>query len=375
MNAPLSDHIRALIDAAMSATQSADQKASVLQVAALSQLNLDNDFLLYTVAGPLSEAAKAVFGSLASVLVLTEHHRRQIFFAVLACFVHTNQIEEIADDEDFKSDLIHSLLTVRDQDIVTHWYGTCPPGYLSLVRRCGEIALPARFYVELHELCVRRPKVAQVLVKAANTHPILSLEMLEIVQHLPETDMSVLAAIRFGSLRTYKHFHQTYRILTQRDDIAPADLAKIAAGETPANVVNHLYLSKRFPKPILSAQGFQHIPDGHTLFRAAREFQNCVRAYFSEALRGECQFYIVRRRRTQPAIICLTFDGFHWYLSEAKCRRNASVPDNLLSEIHDVLRHANIRCDDRNITAMMAPYIRNDDSDFDQIALMQDFAA
>lgn len=374
MNNSLSAHIRALIDAATSASQPADQKAIVLQLAALSQLNLTNDFLLYTVAGPLSEAAKAIFGPLASVLVLTEHHRRQIFFAVLACFVHADQIEAIADDEDFRSDLIHSLLTARDQDIVTHWYGTCPSGYLSLVRRCGEVAQPARFYVKLHELCVQRPKVAQALVKAANTQPILSLEMLELVQHLPETDMSVHAAIRFGSLRAYTHFQQTYRILTQRDTITPADLAKIAAGTSPGVVLNDLYLSKAFPKPILSVPGFQHIADGRALVQAARDFQNCVRAYFSEAMRGECQFYIVRLRRTHPAIICLTFDGFSWHLSEAKCRRNAGVPENLLSEIHEVLRQANIRCDDRSIAAMMAAYSRDEDSAFDPLALMPEFA-
>jgi hypothetical protein len=288
-NDALSTHIHAVISAAKSATSPITLKSNFLKLAELSQLSLDNDFLLYNIAGPLAEAAKAVFGPLSSLLVLTERHRRQVVFAVLARLIESDVIDVIAGDETTQAALLHHLLTAKDKNLIAECYGACPQGYLSLIRRSGELALAPAFYTNLHDLLTCRPEISDVLVEAGNNHPILSLDMLLLMRHMPPTRAGMRAAINFGTLRAYTRFKNTYCVLTKSKDILPAYLDRIAAGESPAHVINALYMSLPFPEPILKAEGFHHIANGKELFAAAKEFANCLDNYLENAMRGTKQ--------------------------------------------------------------------------------------
>lgn len=121
-------------------------KAHVLNIMRYAQVDMMHFNLLGEVARDLKEAVDAIFGPLASIAVLTESARRQVWFAVLAKLEFEHRITPIRHDQAARAQVLTQLLAARNTDLVTWAYGSCPPGFLSLVARAGERARKSQYY-------------------------------------------------------------------------------------------------------------------------------------------------------------------------------------------------------------------------------------
>lgn len=361
MHDALSRRITKLI-AATDAVSPAVLKSELLDLAKHCQVVPGNRFLLRTVCCQLEGAVSAVFGPLALLLVMTEPSRRQVYFAVAARLEADGAFEAPGLDETSRADLLTRLVVSRNEDLIAHAYGTCPPGFLRLIGRFGDCARKPGLYLELFGLLHAHPGLAKPLLAACQGRS-LTDDLIELMRELPPTPLGVRVATRFEAVEEYRTLMRPYRAITMAQRLTEAHMRRIADGEAPAHLLEGIYLDHPFPAPVLNAPGVSHVADGHALVRTARAFSNCLANYVAEALNNERQFYIWHQSEAPEVVFAIDSEApFGWYVSEARLADNARLPRKLREALNGLLAGYGIRTD-TSVEKLVGPY-RNDHNPF-----------
>jgi len=362
MHAQLSHRITKLVSQAET-THPTALKTDLLDLAKDCQVVPENRFLLGAIAGQMSGAVSGLFGPLALILLLTEPARRQVYFAVLAAMMDDDRLDTLSAQD--RAELLTRLMTARNADIIKEAFGSCPPGYLRLLSRLGDGARRPCYYTRLHALLEEMPDLAQPILAVTQGQP-LGEELLDLIRALPRGPIGVRVAARFLETDELDRFMHPYRAITGLDQISTPHMVRLAAGETPANLLEGLYLDLPFPAPALTNPGLSHLADGHDLVRAARAFSNCLAGYVAEALKGERQFYIWRQPEAPDVVFSISAEApFGWFLSECRLAGNERLPLRLRRDLHLMLERLGVRTRG-SVEKMMNPYRTNpNNNDFE----------
>lgn len=355
------------------ALRPAELKSEMLDLAKLCQVVPGNGFLLRTVCGQMEEAVSAAFGALATLLVMTEPGRRQVYFAVLARLETDGAFAEPGLTDADRAELLTQMMTAGNEALIRYAYGTCPPGFVRLVARFGDCGRKSEMYVTLFEILTANPDLAKPLLAACQDQT-LSDDLILLMRELPATPLGVRVSARIGAVGEYRQLMRPYRVVVGAEQLTEAHMQRIADGEAPGNLLKGLYLERAFPAPVLSIPAVTHIPDGQALVRTAREFGNCLGGYVAEALNNERQFYIWRKPEAPKVVFAIDSEApFGWYLSESRLAENERVPWELREELDALLVGHGVRTE-RSLERMMGQYLRDEDEtdldlfDFDMAA-------
>lgn len=363
----LSARLARLSSAASSDDAKQSFKSDLMDLAKLCQIVPQNDYLLHTVAGPMADVVKLVFGAAALIVALTETSRRQVYFAVLAQLQVTGQLDRLEADEPKRRALLESLILSGSADLVAAHYGTCPKGYLRLLSRLGDRARLPDIYVALHELLCDVPALAQELLGVTNG-TVLTDEMVDVMANLPRGSDAVRLAQHFNDLGEYERFIDLYYVLTGHDTLTDAHRLRLSSGEKPSHLLEALYLDLPFPLPAIAAPGLRHIGSGAELVGVAKKFKNCLAIFVTEALKGLHQYYVWSRKGAPAVVLCIQNEApFGWYLSEMKLANNRSVRGDLKAEVLSLLEHCGVRTG-ASVENMMRRHRSTDEQiDFDDL--------
>lgn len=91
--------------------------------------------------------------------------------------------------------------------------------------------------------------------------------------------------------------------------------------------------------PEISHPNFFALDSLLRVMKASIKFQNCLRSFLSEALNGQVAFYVFSRNEDLAVISIQPRFGTKGIVTEVKSHQNAPVPDQLLQEIHEILKN------------------------------------
>lgn len=348
-------------------------KAHVLEIMRYAQVEMMNLDILGEIARDMKEAVDAIFGPLSSIAVLTESARRQVWFAVLAKLEVEQRIAPIHDDQAARAQVLTQLLTARNTDLVTWAYGSCPPGFLSLVTRAGERARTAQFYRDLHDFLRFHPELAAPL-QATTKGQALPDDAVDILKRFPRTPLGVKAAARFDMSADLDRFLRAYQAITGTDQIHEAHLRRLASGETPSHMVEKLYLDIPFPAPLLTTPAVRFVRNGQELVHVAKENANCLANYVAQAQSGLVQYYTWTGSTGTTVIFSITREPlFGFYLSECRLPGNKLVPPETQSELRLLLKDHGVTRS-RSVESLVSCFheLRGETDDFGHFAYMPD---
>lgn len=342
MQAALSRRINRLI-ATAETVDPAVLKSELLELAKHCQVTPGNHFLLRTVCKRMTNAVVTAFGPLSLLLVMAEPRRRQVYFAVLARLQADGALNEPGFDEAARADLLTRLVVLRNRDLVAYAYGNCPPAFMRLIAGFGECARNPERYLSLFRLLDMNPELAQPLRNACQGEPMTD-DLIELMQVLPPTRLGVQVATQFVAEGQYRDFMRPYQAIMNTEQLAEEHMQRIAAGESPENLLERLYLDLPFPAPVISAPNIVHIDNGQALVRTAKEFANCLANYVAEALNNERQFYIWRPDDAPAVVFAIDSEQpFGWHLSESRRANNDRVSRRERNDLKEVLAKCGIR--------------------------------
>jgi hypothetical protein len=311
-------------------------KSELLDLAKDCQVLPEQKFLLRVTARSMTPLVKRVFGPLSMIFPLTETGRRHVFLAVLARLDADRTLDAMSENE--RTALLERLLTRRNADLIVGAYGSNPPGFLRLVTRLGDVARGKRFYLDLHQLLCEGPDLAAPLIAATGTEPLTDMQ-LDMLMHLPHVPEAVILSNQFPDRGRLETFLLTYQTLTGQNDLLTEHIVRMNKGEHPDRIIEDLYLSRRFPAPVIPADpDFSYIEDGFSLIDTAKRFRNCLRNYVAEALRGERQYYLWRKPGQPEVVFEICNDApFGWYLAQARHEKNEKLSPDLAEELRQKL--------------------------------------
>ncbi|MDD9707767.1 hypothetical protein PVW53_04455 [Seohaeicola sp. SP36] len=336
-----------------------DFKVELFDVLKVCQVDPENEYLLRSMAHCLMRAAQVVFGSATLVLTLTEPRRRQVYFAVLAYLQKANQLYEIATNDVARQALLERLLMQSNEDLISGVYGSCPDGYLRLVTRIGEEAADPDFYLGLFTLLSEAPSLSQHIFNAVegDLRDPLHREIVELIFQLPRTKQSVRLAKCFGTSSRFDNFMQLYSTITGNTIMSEEHSYRICIGESPARVINDVYLSIPFNDPVINMPAFHYVSNGYELLDVAQKFRNCLRDYVEQALKGDHQYYVWNKPGAREAIVSIVNDTpFGWRLSDARLADNKPVEYDHQAELFALVEKRGIRTT-RSVRLMMRSYL------------------
>ncbi len=341
MQQELTRRVSSLIEAAAKPGARSVLKSRILELAQLAQVVPEQQFLLRTVAKSMTDKVEEAFGPLSLILVLTEPGRRQVYFAVLA------RLGKMLSGNDSASacqrrELLEDLLLESNEDLVAHAYGSCPPGFVRIITRFGETARTPDAYITLFDLLREAPDLGPALL--ALPQPSLTDHLIELLAALPRTSQAIRLAKQFEHIEGYRRFMRVYSLLTGGNTLRADHAQRICGGESPARLIERLYHGQPFPPPAVNTLSFRYLANGAELVAASKAFNNCLRNYVAEAMRGERQYYIWEKRGEPAVIFSLNADApFGWCLSECKLAGNARVPVHLARELESILEFSGVR--------------------------------
>jgi hypothetical protein len=276
-------------------------------------------------------------GTAGHLLGKSSDHRRQCAAAALATRTplpdeNDSEIASHGDDADFAK----GLTCGRLHTMITASYGTCPPGYLSYLKRMGtRIASPAT-YRKLHEVFSNpiHAEAARALQRVTDPRDSLA----DIAVGCPSW---LLRSGVLPTLRTVAHRDALLGAIELILEVCPDASQKAVAASLRDAPTSH-DLSKFlenwlfravFPDPGLDVEGFAHIADARALAEIGRRRRNCALSHRIGILAGistimwceiESVWMIVLLRRSDQQS--------QWELSELHGHANRPPP-YLASEI------------------------------------------
>lgn len=285
-----------------------DAQADMLKLAKHCQVENENRYLLEMLSGDLQDAVAAAFGPLSLLLVLAEPKRRQVHFAVLAKMESLGTFSEERLDPAMQAELLARMLTAPSEALIEGAYGSCPKGFLALLTCFGDRARRPDIYLKLHRILSKNPSLAPHLRNASRPRKI-SDDIIDIMDELPPTRLSVRVATVIGTKGAYRSFITAYAALTGSRVMSDAHMQRVINDESRFDLIKELYRQVPFPEPVIQAEEIEHIADGNALRRAAVEFDNEIERMLPATIRGEYQHYIWRPKGAPAIIFTLWNEG------------------------------------------------------------------
>jgi hypothetical protein len=232
--------------------------------------------------------------------ILAEPKRRAVWNAVLA----TGRYRERDGDE-----LFEQLLTLSGKALVSGAYGSCPPGFITLLGLCSETGHPPEFYQFFHDFLGDDDGTR---IRQIASSPVPMFELYRVLKALPPVLQTIPIAQRLGESGATLRFIDavTWMHGGQPSDAVWRDVVeKLESGTSPRKLLDVILNDARCPAPHIVETRFRHLATVGELRVAARRFANCLGMDFTieEALRGETQFY-EWRGDGEPAIVSINSD-------------------------------------------------------------------
>ena len=277
------------------------KSSKLLELLSRSPVAQNHDHLLRHLAGPVYRWVAPVFcDERAVAYILAESKRRAVWNAVLA----TGQYRECNGDE-----LFEQLLTLSGKTLVSGAYGSCPPGFITLLGLCSETGHPPEFYQFWYGF-LGDDDGSAIRQIASSRVPVF--ELYRVLKVLPEPLRTIGIAQRLGeSVATMRFIDAvTWMHGGKPDDgVWLSVRKKLESGASPRKVLDKMLNDARCPAPYITDERFRHIATVQQLRGAARRFENCLGMDFTieQALTGEHQFY-EWIGKGEPAIVSITTD-------------------------------------------------------------------
>jgi hypothetical protein len=325
----------------------------------------NHEHLVRHLAGPLFRFVSPVFSDeRAVVYILAEPKRRAVWNAVLASGRYSDR-----DDADH---LFEQLLTLSGKTLVSGAYGSCPPGFITLLGLCGDTGHPAEFYQFWHGFLGDDdgPRIRQI---ASSWVPVF--ELYRVLKALPEPLRTIGIAQRLGESGATMRFIDAVTWIHggKPSDAVWRDVGKkLESGASPRKLLNVMLNNARCPAPHIVDERFRHIATVGELRDAARRFENCLGMDFTveQALTGEHQFY-EWRGDGEPCILSITNDmPFGFYAGSIKgvgnCEPDVETYLNITSALaeHGVIERSGVV---DMVSAVPRPFGRRRERDVESI--------
>ena len=314
-----------------------DAQADMLKLAKHCQVENENHYLLEMLSGELQNAVAAAFGPLSLLLVLAEPKRRQVHFAVLAKMESLGTFSEERLDPAMQAELLARMLTAPSEALIEGAYGSCPKGFLALLTCFGDRARRPDIYLKLHRILSKNPSLAPHLRNASRPRKI-SDDIIDIMDELPPTRLSVRFAEALGTEGAYRSFINAYAALTGSHVMSDAHMQRVVNDGNNIDLIAELYQQVPFPEPVIKAEGIEHIADGNALKKAAVEFDNDIERQIPTAIRGENQYYIWRPNGA-PAVLFSIFNegSLGWRLDRYELKTKKRFEINSDVGLHNIV--------------------------------------
>lgn len=301
-----------------------------LELAKTAQIAGNYSRQVTDLAGSVGAKVSILFpGPYAAVYLLTQPARRHVWNAYLAT-IHMKRL--LSDDgETIRQNLLHA----SSHALVAEAFGACPAGYLALLKRLPDRAASPQFYRDLHQLLADRPDLAMPLcnVKRINN------DLVRLLLDLPPDLRCVKVAQAFGSPSGYDNFMVAYTRLTGCTSLSTHVVKQLKGGAKPGRLIVDLYQSAPLPAPFLQNNDrIRHLGTARELLSTARDFQNCLSNWITEAHHNHSQYYKVRLADGTFAVLEIKNDApAGWRLSDLKGRDNQDILPELAMEMRAYL--------------------------------------
>jgi hypothetical protein len=332
--------------------QDSDTVHHALELAKSGQIAGSFPRQVQDLAGSVGPKVSILFpGPYAAVYLLTQPARRHVWNAYLAT-IHIKRL--LSDDgETIRQNLLH----FASHTLIAEAYGSCPKGYLALLKRLPHRAASPQFYRDLHTLLSAHPDLAMPLCNVKR----INHDLVRLLLDLPPNLRCVKVAQIFGSPSGYENFMVAYTRLTGSDTLSTHVVNQLKDGAKPGRLIVDLYESAPLPTPFLQNNDrIHHLATARELLAAARDFQNCLSNWITEAHHNQSQYYRVRLGDGSNAILEIKNDApVGWRFGDVKGKDNADVPSELREEmethlasfgvhygssIHNLVRRAERSC-------------------------------
>jgi hypothetical protein len=280
-------------------------------------------------AGSLTPIMVMFPGPYGAIYLLTQPARRHVWNAYLA----TIPTKRLLSDQGDK--IRQNLLHASSQTLITDAYGSCPKGYLALLKRLPHRAASPQFYRDLHRLVSSHPDLAMPLCNVRR----LTHDLVRLLLDLPHDLRCVKVAQAFGSPSGYDNFMMAYTRLTGRETLSGGVVQQLKAGAKPGRLIVDLYESAPLPAPFLpNNDRIQHLATARELLAAARDFKNCLANWITEAHHNQSQYFRARLADGTFAVLEIKNDApAGWRFGDLKGKDNEDVAPELNMELRGYL--------------------------------------
>ncbi|WP_322893382.1 MULTISPECIES: hypothetical protein [unclassified Yoonia] len=281
-------------------------------------------------AGALAPKVMVIFqGAYGAIYLLTQPARRHVWNAYLATIPTKRLLSDQGDA------IRQNLLHFASHTLITDAYGSCPKGYLALLKRLPHRAASRQFYSDLHQLLADRPDLAMPLCNVKR----INHDLVRLLLDLPHDLRCVKVAQAFGSPSGYDNFMVAYARLTSRDTPSADVIRQLKGGAKPGRLIVGLYETAPLPAPFLrNNERSQHLGTARELLKAARDFKNCLANWITEAHHNQSQYYRARLADGTFAVLEIKNDApAGWRFGDLKGKDNADVAPELTTEMRGYL--------------------------------------
>jgi hypothetical protein len=259
--------------------------------------------------------------------------------------------------------MLRRFLHDSAEDLITAAFGSCPRGYLSVLKRFStKVERDVTVFNRLHKLLSDHPHLGRELCNQR-----VSAAMVQLLTCLPAPLKHVHGAELFDhEPRVFSAFMSTYAALTGRDELSGADMACLLQGEKPGTLLQRIYHAIDFPAPLLpNTDRIKHLYNGAAMVAAASRYSNCLKSWIGESHRGEQQHYQVVLADSSSAILSLKHDSpAGWVLEDVKLAHNAEPDDVLKDELREYLAKFGVRVGP-SLESMLRRAVRHDLGEMD----------
>lgn len=299
-----------------------------------AQITGDYRYPALALAGPLiSEVGKAFPQDFILIYLVTSYKKRQVWNAYLAkMFADPANPQPITDPCATRQ----KLMNTSSKELLLEAFGSVPDGYVSALQRLGLDGREPRIYLLLHKFMAESSELSKAFSHASK----IDASTVTTLAALPKLLQTYELAKQIKKPEDIKKLTFVIEILTNGDEAKYADLcAKVTSAATRGHsvvaVLKRAYYETPFPEAVLqNTDNCRHISTCADLHKASVQFRNCLKQYFSEAIRGEFQYFRWFEINRPVAVISIREDSpFGWRITDMKGKRNEYLDDELEARI------------------------------------------
>lgn len=283
------------------------------------------------ISGEFSEKIHRIWGSDLMEYLTASDYRRHVWCAWLSRKTEHQPNPSLSD----------FLRFTKSRDIIMDGFGSCPPGFLPILRKLGTSAEQADFYLSLFELFSKGGRATKLIQHGTNLDRDIVSNLLEV----PDDEFSVQVLSHLIQ-KSVEHDRFSGAVWV-------AGMLKEAIGETtvinalrqssnPLKALRQMLVTLEFPPAPFHFDGpLIPVASSHELRLLGHEFRNCLRdpdelvdiAFGIQAGRH----FLYRWNGTEPGVVQLSkFGTSGWLIEDAKGLGNAKLSRDTQHQILDL---------------------------------------